>query len=551
MLINKFKKDLKLKEYTDLTIVLKDDTCEIEMNVHKTVICIMCKYFENFIKFNSQTEKKSNDKLTVIVPNALITRDIIRNFYDKTSTNSEYPLWRYTLEKIMCRDFLMLDYDSEIIKDLEKIPSEGITLFLEVLSITNYEFSLMTLLKKNISKGYNFKNIPSKIIDELYSYTKPNIIVCMGNENNLELWNIETNKLINNIKLDKPFHHTTNIVCSQNESIIAISDGQTFGLINVLKNTCIYKTYQSKIKYSSSNDSDEDASETESEHNSETESEHNSETESKHNLETKIDLKYNVGNFIKFSRSHNKIIFERDNEIFLWKIIFFPNYECSSYDYNKKKYGCDYYNSYDKKKYKCVVNIDGFPNDKLLYAKKINNFNPKHIYTIYGIKGNEQKTIIFDVPIKIAKYLPNGKNIVIVSEKKIMLTDRKFVVKTTLDLQDDISSVCCSPCNRYIIIASGNNCQHIYYLCATNLEILFKFKAHDDSIVHLVSTLDGKYIVSSGLDGLIKIWNFKTANLANVLPKRDVRRMKFDVMENMWLDIAESIDISFDEFWQS
>lgn len=543
MLINKFRKDLKLKEYTDLTIILKDDTCEIEMDVHKTVVCMMCKYFENFIKFNNQTEKQSNDKLTVIVPNALITRDIIRNFYDKKNTNSEYPLWRYTLEKIICRDFLMLDYDSDIIKDLEKIPSEGIPLFLEVLSMNNYEFTSMTLLKKNISKGYNFKNISSKIIDELYSYTKPNIIVCMGNENNLELWNIETNKLINNIKLNKPFYHTTNIVCSQNESIIAISDGQIFGLINVLKNTCIYKTYQSKIEYSSSSDSDEDASETESEHNSETESEHDS--------ETKIDLKYNVGNFIKFSRSHNKIIFEKNNEIFLWKIRCFPNYECSSCDYEKKKYGCDYYNSCDKKKYRCVINIDGFPNDKLLYAKKINNFNPEYVYTICDTKGNALKTIIFAVPIKIAKYLPNGKCIVIISKKKILLTNKKFVVKTTLDLQDDISSVCCSQCNKYIIIASGNNCQYIYYLSATNLEILFKFKAHDDSIVHLVSALDGKYIVSSGLDGLIKIWNFKTANLANILPKRDVNRMKFDIMENMWLDIAESIDISFDEFHQS
>ncbi|AKI78846.1 putative BTB/POZ domain-containing protein [Acanthamoeba polyphaga mimivirus] len=550
MLINKFKKDLKLKEYTDLTIILKDDTCEIEMDVHKTVICMMCKYFENFIKFNGQTEKP-NDKLTVIVPNALITRDIIGNFYDKKSTNSKDPLWKYTLEKIICRDFLMLDYDSEIIKDLKRIPSEGIPLFLEVLSMTNYEFNLVTLLRKNISKGYNFKNIPSKIIDELYSYTKPNIIVCMGNENNLELWNIETNKLINNIKLDKHFYHTTNIVCSQYESIIAISDGQTFGLINVLKNTCLYKTYQSKIKYSSSNDSDSSSSETESEHNSETESEHNSETESEHVSETEIESEHNIGNLIKFSRSHNKIIFEKDNSIFLWKIFNFPNYDCSSYDYDKKKYGCDYYNSYDKKNYRCVVNIDGFPNDKLLYANKINNFNPEYIYTICDIKGNAQKTINLNFPIKIAKYLPNEKHIVIVSEKKIMLTDRKFVVKITLDLQDDVSSVCCSPCNRYIIIASGNNYQEIYYLSVKNLEIIFKFKAHDDSIVNLASTPDGKYIVSSGLDGLIKIWNFKTANLANVLPKRDVRRMKFDIMENMWLDIAESIDISFDEFCQS
>ncbi|AKI79823.1 putative BTB/POZ domain-containing protein [Acanthamoeba polyphaga mimivirus] len=542
MLINKFKKDLKNKEYTDLTLILKDETCEIEMDVHKTVVCMMCGYFENFIKFNSQTKKKSNDKLTVIVPNALITSDIIRSFYDKKSINSKDPLWKYTLEKIICRDFLMLDNDLEIIKDL-KIPSEGISLFLEVLSMKNYEFNLMSLLKKNISKGYNFKNMSSKIVDELYSRTKPNIIVCMGNENNLELWNIETNKLINNIKLDKHFCHTTNIVCSQYESIIAISDGQTFGLTNVSKKIHLFETRQIDCSsrdsyYGSSNrprfyrdddSSDDDSSDDDS----------NNDV-SKNESVPKHELEKNNNDAIKFSKSKSKIVFELKTigKIVSWKTSKFINpHPDTHYEYRKK--------------FRHVINIDGFPNNKLLYFNRVNKLDDKYEYMVGNIEGKLKKTINFEKPIKIAKYLPNGKCIVLVSEKKIMLTNKKFIEKISLDMQNNISSVCCSPCNRYIIIASGNNYQDIYYLSAKNLEILFKFKAHDDSIVHLASTLDGKYIVSSGLDGLIKIWNFKTANLSNVLPKRDVHRMKFDIMENMWLDIAESIDISFDVFNQS
>ena len=176
--------------FTDLSLILTDDSNKININVHKNILYSSCVYFEKLL--TNMKEKDANN-IIIHVPNAYIAHDIILSFYNQKTNIANYPVWKYILESVKCYDFFGIEYDSNLIHDL-KIPEEGFELLLDVIEIVGYNEKTIKLLNKNLPKEYDLSKFPKELLEEMLELEKSYNIISGDSHGKIKLWNMENRK---------------------------------------------------------------------------------------------------------------------------------------------------------------------------------------------------------------------------------------------------------------------------------------------------------------------------------------------------------------------
>lgn len=155
----------------DLTLILRDISNEITINVKRATLCKYCYYFEALL---TKFQGVSTDKITICVPNAHIARDIIISYCDHETNTENLSDWKYVLEFARCYDYFGLDFDKSLLKNLE-VPEKGFELLLEIIDLIDSEGELYYLIEMNIPTNYELSDDFKKIIKEkIDRYQKQN-----------------------------------------------------------------------------------------------------------------------------------------------------------------------------------------------------------------------------------------------------------------------------------------------------------------------------------------------------------------------------------------
>jgi WD40 repeat protein len=235
---NKLYSLSKEKLFTDLELTLIDEFNEITINVHKYILYSSCIYFEKLL---TNFKEANSNLITIEVPNAYVSYDIIMGFYQQKTNlanyppfcGQDYPKWRHLLESIKCLDFFGLKLDQEKITDIE-VPAEGFELLLEVIEIIGYnDFTIKTLIK-NFPQEYDLSKLSKKLLSKIYEMIK--CIISVGG-NGIQIWDIENKQLID-YNASGGMSYTSNnnrIALTKNRIDIEIWNLETKELIHVLK----------------------------------------------------------------------------------------------------------------------------------------------------------------------------------------------------------------------------------------------------------------------------------------------------------------------------
>ncbi|AKI78838.1 putative BTB/POZ domain-containing protein [Acanthamoeba polyphaga mimivirus] len=168
MLDNLYKFSLEGK-MTDIILEIEDDDSVITMNLHKNILAASCSYFDRL--FNGNFFDSNTQKVKINVSNSLITKNIIKSFYDQENDVIDVPDWQYVLEEIICKDYLGLDYDTSALKDIN-VPSEYYDLLIYVAGIVGFNNPNITnLLTDLMPIDYDLTNISKDDIEFLLNRT--------------------------------------------------------------------------------------------------------------------------------------------------------------------------------------------------------------------------------------------------------------------------------------------------------------------------------------------------------------------------------------------
>lgn len=225
----------------DLTLVLKDDTNEINVTTNRNALCKLCTYFEKLL---TKFAEKDSNKIIVNVPNCYVSYDII------TSTKSNLGQWKYVLELIKCYDFFGLDFDQSILFNLE-IPPEGFEELLHVIELMDFNDDIVKFIAKNIPADYDLSELSIDLLNEIVRAETTYKIISASSDKSIKIWNGESGDLIHtiddNIKIQSITCNNKFIIVGDRHHI-NIRDVQTGIIINSLdypnyflanKNICI------------------------------------------------------------------------------------------------------------------------------------------------------------------------------------------------------------------------------------------------------------------------------------------------------------------------
>lgn len=177
-------------DHTDLTIDLVDESEKLSVRVHRTVLILLCPYFNKLLTSGCQESKQN--QMTVYVPDVRVARDVIMSFYGETATYHQ-PQWQYTLELIKCADYFGLNIDKQPVM-LLNIPTEGIELAIDVMDIMGYNENTLEWFIKNLPTDYDLKLIPPHLAAELIKYLRRIYLVMFDINHTMYLWDLKLDK---------------------------------------------------------------------------------------------------------------------------------------------------------------------------------------------------------------------------------------------------------------------------------------------------------------------------------------------------------------------
>lgn len=128
-------------------------------------------------------------RIDFTVRDAHIARDVILSFYGMKQTQND---WRYRLETVIFRNYLLFDNDPTELFDLT-IPEWGFEILLEAMSVHDISKNntALNLIRKNKPEQYNIQ----KLSNELRKYLlKTDTLLVIDNK--LNIWNAKTNERI-------------------------------------------------------------------------------------------------------------------------------------------------------------------------------------------------------------------------------------------------------------------------------------------------------------------------------------------------------------------
>lgn len=244
---------------TDCILSLSCMEQKIELPCHKNILA-RSEYFNILFSYGEKNE------YVVEVFDLHIAYDVIMSLYtdidtrDKDIFDTAYdyivslsniigkrfinsfnrPEWKHILETHKCKNYFLLDNDITELYDLI-VPKQGFELLLDVLS--NYDIiqnrKLIKLIKNNIPFGYDM----SKLSDPLRDIIKKDMqIISCGPLNTIDVYDIDSNQLVN--RLSKDLIHsnkTSSVVVSRDNTLIVTGHIDGFVKIWDAKN---YKNIQ-------------------------------------------------------------------------------------------------------------------------------------------------------------------------------------------------------------------------------------------------------------------------------------------------------------------
>ncbi len=219
---------LNKKLFTDLELILKDSNNIIKLDVHKIVLLLNSLYFQKLLTTFNECNLNS---ITIEVPNAYISYDIIMSFYKIKTNSGFYDHWRYILEAIKCYDFFHLDYDYSKLLSID-IPEEGFQLLLNTIPYLEDNVETFDFIRKSIPKNYDINLLSDDLINKLIITKDIPYFMAMANEDIITI--INPNKLNNTIlKCEDKITHLC--LTMDNKYILSALDNNNVYLWNIDK----------------------------------------------------------------------------------------------------------------------------------------------------------------------------------------------------------------------------------------------------------------------------------------------------------------------------
>src|SRR5271154_4626012 len=146
----------KQQRFTDVHLVLHDGIDELNMDLHKNILCASCEYFEMMFR---NCREKNESVVNMTITNVFVVHDIITSFYNQKTKSGGLPEWKYYLELIRCYDFLGLQYDINEFCNL-KVPPEGFELLLDVINQIGESNVINQIGESNATIRMIYDNLP-------------------------------------------------------------------------------------------------------------------------------------------------------------------------------------------------------------------------------------------------------------------------------------------------------------------------------------------------------------------------------------------------------
>lgn len=179
---------------TDLRLIISDDELSIILDVHRSVILSISKYFLGLLTHGKEA---TSNTITINVPNAIVVRDIILEKYHVPRKDS-YPEWKYIIELIKCYDFLEMDFDMNRLYQI-KIPSEGFEDLMSIVPLIEDDNRFFRFLKKSIPKDYDKSRLSEELLERLNQVDNYLVAICHKN-GIINVFNMSSFKLLYSIK---------------------------------------------------------------------------------------------------------------------------------------------------------------------------------------------------------------------------------------------------------------------------------------------------------------------------------------------------------------
>ncbi|AEQ60458.1 hypothetical protein [Acanthamoeba polyphaga mimivirus] len=158
--------------FTDITIILKDESNEIMLNLHKNIIYSSCIFFEKLL---TSFKEKESSKIILNVPNAIIVNDIIWDFYGQKIKSHNYPEWKYFIESYKCFDYFGMNTDKEKLYKLIVEP-DGFDELMDFIDLIGYDENAIGLIFNNLPDDYDLSKFSHELLTEMLSMYKKNLV---------------------------------------------------------------------------------------------------------------------------------------------------------------------------------------------------------------------------------------------------------------------------------------------------------------------------------------------------------------------------------------
>ncbi|AKI80613.1 hypothetical protein QJ850_gp086 [Acanthamoeba polyphaga mimivirus] len=158
----------------ELKLILVDNNNSVEVIVNKDNLIKKCKYFDNLLnKYYSSCENK-----IIIVPNSLVSKNIIENLFEIDSTiNYEIS---YILELVKCYDFFGLEFDLKKF-NIPKINHNEFEILLDIVDINGYNDDNIKLIVENLPQDYDLSIFPLELLQKMYEIASHHMIIISCN----------------------------------------------------------------------------------------------------------------------------------------------------------------------------------------------------------------------------------------------------------------------------------------------------------------------------------------------------------------------------------
>ncbi|AGF84898.1 hypothetical protein QJ854_gp884 [Moumouvirus goulette] len=223
------------KNFSDLTIILKDDSKEEKIQVHKCILYSKNPYFENMLGNNFK--ESSESEIIIQVPNIEAAKIVIESIYD---INHTIDLdWKLQIDIYKCKDF----FSQEKIFPLIKISVEEFDKFMDLIDSLGYPNDIVECIIKNLPKNYDLEQFPTELLQSMYDLCDAYYIVKVTTYD-IIICNLKTGKKIIKSKLIADYYLYYDYVPETNDLIVLENEDKCECVLSMYK----INTKSKKIK---------------------------------------------------------------------------------------------------------------------------------------------------------------------------------------------------------------------------------------------------------------------------------------------------------------